>query len=233
STTLATRFQFTDFEKYFMFLIHKVPSIASKAPLDIMHIQWLDKMNINNKQIILIVVIRDIRDILISKHPLIPDQYFIGFDNSYWPSDEFDNEWNYVAPGIIDIHNKVVLSKTNPNAVIVKYEDLVTYPNDIQKKLAETFDLKFDINFVDYHTKPERLAYTYTGKHAAKDQSLVLEGQKISKKLRKWDDTKYYKRIYDQFNQCPKLFDILIQYGYEQDDQWFDKIEQYIKTTQS
>jgi len=233
STTLTTRFQFTDFEKYFMFLMHKIRSIASKAPLDIMHIQWLDKMNINNKQIILIVVIRDVRDILISKHPNLPKEYFIGFDHSFWPSDEFDGHWKYVAPGIVDIHEKILLSMANPDTLIVKYEDLVTHPNDIQKKLAATFDLKFDLNFTDYHTKPSKLAYTYTGKHAAKDQSLVLEGQKISKKTCKWDDKKNYKRIYDQFTQCPKLFDILIEYGYEEDTSWFDKINQYIKTDQS
>lgn len=223
SATLQKSFKFTDFEKYYIHHIHKLGNIASKAPLDINHLEHIDRLNIHNKKLAVIIVIRDIRDVITSNHPIMTDDYFIGHDFSYWPSGKSLEDWKYDAPGVVPITEKIRALKDHPDIYVLKYEDLVSRPDEIQAELKQRFDLPFEGLFSKYHEFKGELAYKYEGKYKAKDESLVMEGKAVTNRAKRWQQDKYRQRIVSQFEACPALFDILVEFGYEPDRTWFDQ----------
>lgn len=222
SATLQKSIKFTSFEKYYIHHIHKLGNIASKAPLDINHLEHIQQLNIHNKKIAVIIVIRDIRDVVTSKHPIQNDEYFIGYDFSYWPQGNELKDWKYDAPGVIAITEKIRALKGNPDFYILKYEDLVRQPDSIQKELKERFSLPFEGLFSKYHEFKGDLAYKYEGKYKANDESLVMEGKAVTNRAKRWQQDKFRERLISQFEACPELFDILIEFGYEEDRTWFE-----------
>ncbi len=225
STSLSRSFLFTTFEKYFIYLIHKFGNIASKAPLDINHLHSVDELNVNNKKLVIIVVIRDIRDVITSKHPIFDKEFFIGHDYSYWPEGPNFERWNKNGTGVIEITERMKELKLRKDVAFVKYEELVRNPDEIQQFLQKKFSLKFESKFSDYHTKQEKLAYKYEGRHKANNENLVLEGKKIVNKKSRWKSREFDERIIMQFTECPELFNILIDFGYEEDKLWFKEYE--------
>ncbi len=105
----------------------------------------------------------------------------------------------------------------------MRYEDLVADPNTIQDQLSEKFGLEFSGRFANFHRRPEKLAYRYSGRTRAKDDSLVRENQPADvSRAGKWRRPEHEDRIREQFRSCPELFEILRTYGYESDDDWFE-----------
>ncbi len=229
SATLQRSHKFTSFEKYYIHHIHKLGNIASKAPLDVNHLDSVNQLNIHGKKITAIIVIRDIRDVVTSKHPIQSDEYFIGHDFSYWPQGNSLEDWKYDAPGVVAITEKIRALRENPEIYILKYEDLVKEPDAIQQDLKQRFDLPFEGLFSKYHEFKGDLAYKYEGKYKAKDESLVMEGKAVENRAKRWQQEKYRERLISQFEQCPELFNILVEFGYESDREWF---EEYKKTSQ-
>ncbi|MCW8107257.1 sulfotransferase domain-containing protein [Alteromonas ponticola] len=222
SATLNNHFKFTPFEKYYIYLIHKFGNIASKAPLDINHLAWVDQLNVNKKDLVIIIVIRDIRDVITSRHPIYSDEYFIGYDNSYWPQNKEFTKWKYEGAGVMEITQNIFKVRERKDATIVRYEDLVRTPDSIQDELNAKYELPFHGKFSKYHEVKDKLAYQYEGRFKANDPSLVLEGKEIVNKQARWKSERFEQRIYEQFSECPDLFNVLIEFGYEQDRSWFD-----------
>jgi hypothetical protein len=222
SASLGTHFKFLPFENYFIYSIHRIGSIATKAPMDLFHLKELSSLNVNNKDIIVIIMVRDIREILTSKHPIYPDEYFIGYDSSFWPQTKEFTEWAYNAPGIINIYEEICRVKDLKGVKLIKYESLVLCPDSVQDKINDRFDLHFVGEFSNYHLDSKELPYKYEGKYKANNESLVLEGKQVVNKEARWRKEEYKDRIVSQFKACPQLFDILIDYGYEKDRSWFD-----------
>lgn len=80
-----------------------------------------------------IYMMRDPRDVLVSKHFLKPNRYWVRYDRWIYNAElakEFEN------------HERVLL---------VRYEDLLTKPEDIQKQISETFDLEIKQPFSRCH----------------------------------------------------------------------------------
>lgn len=225
SSTLPN-YRYTKFEKYFIYNLHKIGNIASKAPLDIMHLESIDNLNINKKKMTILIVVRDIRDIITSRHPIFPDKYFIGYDHSWWPQNESFTKWKYDAPGILDVHKSILKSIGRPDSMLIKYEDLVSKPNVIQNDLGSKFNLKFTTLFSDFHMQSDKHAYRYSGRYAPKDSNLVLENKKVlANRINRWmTDIQSIDRVKQQFVSCPELFSVLEYYGYENSRQWFDSI---------
>lgn len=200
---------------------------ASKNPLDVIAIPELIKVNPLEKEIIVIVPLRDPRDIVTSKHPVLPDRYFIGFDYSWWPQKE-EGEWAYDAAGVGQIANAIeeLRELAGVKVVIIRYEDLVAEPDEIQSKIAAATGLEFDQAFSDYHRRPESHAYKYKGKFAPVDPKLVRESAAPDRsRSGKWRSAEHRSRLLEQFEQFPQLFELVRRYGYEQDDSWFESIK--------
>lgn len=221
ASTLNGEFKFTDFENYFIHHVHKLGNIATKAPLDILHTKFIDRLNIHNKNIIILIMIRDVREIITSRHPIFPDKYFIGHDFSYWPQDGGFNKWKYDAPGVIRISKEIRNALGRRDVLLIKYEDLTSDPNRIQNKIKQIFGLKFNGVFSKYEEQSKSLPYRYSGKYKPRDASLVLEGESVKKREKRWMNPKYRDRIVDEFEKCPELFELLVEYGYEEDNSWY------------
>jgi len=221
ASTLRGRFTFTEFENYFIHHIHKLGSIATKSPLDILHIKFIDDLNIHDKKLIILVMIRDIREVITSRHPIFPDNYFIGHDFSYWPQDSKFDKWKYDAPGVMQISNEIRDASKRDDVLLIKYEDLTSAPDMIQNTIEQRYGLKFSGVFSKYDKKSKSLPYRYSGKYEARDPSLVLEGGGVIKREKRWMNPEHRARIVDQFEKCPELFDLLVEYGYENDSSWY------------
>lgn len=220
-------FKLTEFEKYFIHYIHKIGNYITKAPIDILHLKHIDKLNINNKKIIILIVVRDIRDVITSRHPIHPDEFFIGYDHSWWPQDREFSTWSYDAPGVIEIHRAIQEVMGRTDAMLIRYEELVKNPEAVQENIKKRFAISFDAKFHEYHQNPDKHAYRYEGKFAPKKQSLVMEGKRISlDRVARWkQDGNQIDRVKKQFIECPELFDVLEAYGYEVNKDWFERID--------
>ena len=221
SCTTKTQFNFTEFEKYFIHYSHKLGNFATKAPLDVLHLEFIDYLNIHRKRSVVLILVRDIREVLTSRHPIIPNEYFIGYDHSWWPQDGGFDRWKYDAPGVIEVNLAIQNALKRDDVCLVKYEDLVSAPDLVQDIIRNKFDIEFFSRFSQYHLNSDKMAYSYTGRYKAKDRRLVLEGKEVKNKKIRWRDPEHKERIIDQFTKCEELFDILIEYGYEKDRSWF------------
>lgn len=225
--TCLPKFKRDHFEVYATERIHKYDNRITKSPMDIFNISDLHRLNKYGKQIYVIIVIRDLRDLTVSIHPNLPDQYFIGHDHSWWPQNKNFTNWEYNAPGIISISNEIenILSSDKYNVKLVRYEDLVMSTDNAQNELQEFLDEKLKGNFLEYHNS-KNLPYKYEGKYKAQDSSYVMEDKPVvTARHGKWKEKKYTERITEQFEQCPELFNVLTKYKYEEDDKWFSELK--------
>lgn len=103
----------------------------TKQPGEMAAVKWPLKLN---KNLYVICIIRDPRDSIVSKHGLKPDIYWTGL--SYWKQ-------------FIKIFPKLFI---HPRFVYFKYEDFVTDPDLIQKKIKDRIPfLKETYKFSEYH----------------------------------------------------------------------------------
>jgi len=219
-------YRFEQFEGYFIFRLHRLGNLATKAPLDVVHLDSIDTLNINKKKLIILIMVRDIRDVITSRHPIHPDEYFIGHDYSWWPQDQKFTEWHYDAPGVIAIHKAIQAALRRPDVMLIRYESLVSNPDIVQQEITNKFNLVFQAKFSEYHNSPKKHAYLYEGKYAAKASSLVMEGQKSSQeRVARWKRTQeQIERVWKQFSECNELFNVLESYGYETSRDWYRDI---------
>jgi len=219
-----TGFKCEPFEKRFINRLHRAGNYITKSPMDIFDIKNIDRYNVFDKNVKVIICIRDIRDVLTSRHPNIPDQYFISFENSWWPQDKNFNDWKNNAPGIKDIFNEIVdLTNNDTDFLLVKYEDIILDIEGVQKSISNFLNVDFQNKFSDFYKHKDKHPYKYEGRQKAKDQTLVRENKAIDpSRLNKWKNIDYKNRIIQQFEAHPELFDYLVSYGYEEDMTWYD-----------
>lgn len=212
------------FEVRFVNRLHKIGNYITKRPMDIFDIADIEKYNKFGKRFKVVICIRDIRDILTSKHPSIPDEYFIGFENSWWPQNKEFSQWVYNAPGIRDIFHEIEkYKKNNIDFILVKYEDLILDLSKVQNDLETYLDVRFQADFSDFHKNKEKHPYNYEGKVQAKDMGMVRENAAVdTSRLNKWKQDVFRERINQQFESYPELFNYLTIYGYEKDNHWYD-----------
>ena len=197
----------------------------SKNPMDILQLEEISARNVRNKRIFVIIVIRDPRDVLTSRHPNGPDRYFIDYDGRWSPRGVYPYDIVYTDMGVKRVH-RAILGSTQIrgiNAVQVRYEDLVMNPDEVQGRIGEFIEVSFCGLFSEFHKKRKKHAYKYEGDTRPKDSSLVRENQAVdTSRLGKWRMSEHAPRIAEQFTAHKELFDIVRAYGYEADDLWFD-----------
>lgn len=206
--------------------LHRSGNYVTKYPLDVLDLDEIYEKNILNKDIFVIIVTRDIRDVITSRHPNLPDQYFIGFKHSWWPQNKEFTEWKYDAPGIEAIYQAIKKSRAmqDGNVIEVRYEDIVSDPDNVQSMLEKFLHVKFAGKFSEFHKMRKRHAYNYAGRYQAKDETLVRENKEVDlSRLAKWRRAEYRDILVDQFTKYPKLLEILIDEGYETDKSWFNR----------
>ena len=212
------------FEKRAIERLHRPGNYVTKFPLDILNVEEILNANVLFKDIYFLVCIRDVRDLITSRHPLVPDEYFIGYKNSLWPANPQFTEWRHNAPGIEAIYKAInaCSSVQGINMLKVRYENLICDTRRTQEEIEKFLGLKFSGSFSDYHKRGHKHAYKYSGRYLAKDASLVRESSQIDiGRIAKWRSPDHKRIIDQQFSQYPELFEILVGDGYEKNNEWF------------
>jgi hypothetical protein len=198
-------------------------SRITKRPLDIFCLDSIQADNKYDKNLYLLICIRDIRSLVTSFHKSVPDDYFIGYDYQYFISR--DGQFSYTNPGIIATHNAILnalQSQYFQKKILIKYEDMLKNPKDLQDLLAKEIGFEYKDNFENFYKKsipPELLGPLNTVRPID------------TTRIESWKNTKHFQRIKSQFTRCPDLFDILIQYGYEKDRSWYEEFKQSFSST--
>ena len=221
-------FRCEPFERQAIRKLHHRGNYVTKFPLDLLNVNEILNKNDLGKDIYFIAMIRDVRDLITSQHPMVLGRYFIGYRASLWPTAPGFSAWDYKAPGIEAVYQAIraCTARTDINFIRVRYEDLVTDSAAVQKQIEEFVGIAFTESFVDFHKRRRRHAYTYAGKHAARDSSLVRENSQADPgRIAKWRDPVHAGIIRSQFQQHPELFQILIDDGYENDVSWFNELQ--------
>jgi hypothetical protein len=218
-------FVFADFEKPALQAIETRGFYASKWPMDILNIKRVVANNILSKEIIVIVVIRDLRDVITSVHPNAPGRYFCSYETRLSPRGNYPYEIVDTDQGIRTIHSAIVSVRdmSGIRLATVKYEDLIADPDRVQKILSQDLGLEFCADFADFHTRGEAHAYRYAGAMRPLDANLVRENSPVdASRIGKWRRPEHSERIRSEFSTHPELFDLLIFYGYERNRDWFE-----------
>lgn len=221
-------FRCEPFEQQAIRRLHRRGNYVTKFPLDVLNINVILNANLLAKDIYFVAMIRDIRDLITSRHPMVPDRYFIGYRASLWPTGPGFSAWDYKAPGIEAVYRAIraCAARTDVNFLAVRYENLVADSVSVQRQIERFVGITFADSFSDYHNRRDRHAYNYTGRYAARDPSLVRENSRADpSRVAKWRNPAHTEIIRSQFHQHPELFQILIEDGYEKDADWFNEFQ--------
>jgi len=167
----------------------------TKSPKDIMIVGPSLYVDPN---LFVICMIRDPRDIICSKHKKDPGRYWAGL--KYWKT-----------------YSKIVRKLADhPRFIPVYYEKFVSDPDEIQKMIAEKIPfLEPRINFSEYHKAAEVSDLS--------DEALLGVRPIKPTSVGKWKEHK--ERIAGQLKLHGSITQDLIEFGYEENDQWLNQLE--------
>jgi hypothetical protein len=210
--TTVTNFAFLEREMPAQAVIARPEDYVTKRPLDIFDIDSIRSANILKKRLFAIILIRDLRSVVTSRHRNVPDDYFIGFDHQYFVH---DGTATFTNPGVIQTHNAIASTwrRRDLAKIIVRYEDILKDGAGTQTKLGEAIGFAYGGAFADFHKHetPPALEYQLNTRRAPDLGAIDA-----------WRAPQHRQRIKDQFTRCPQLLELLKIYGYETDDAWFE-----------
>jgi hypothetical protein len=165
-----------------------------------------------------VVMIRDPRAVLCSKHPSTDNLYKVNWDKTFFgglPSQRRFKKQNKPGRyrshwGLIDWDKAI---DNLPDPVFVRYESLVQRPHAEQWRLAQALGINFSSTFADFHKRdiPEKLRHQMNGVRPVE-----------TSRVESWRD--HPGRIKAQFTECPHLHAIVMKRGYERDTQWIKQL---------
>lgn len=210
--TTVANFAFLEREMPARAVIARPENYVTKRPLDIFDIDAILSANVLGKRLFAVILIRDIRSVVTSRHRNVPDDYFIGFDHQYFVQ---DGAATFTNPGVIQTHNTIAQTwqRRDLAKIIVRYEDILRDGAVVQTKLGDAIGFEYRGAFGDFykHETPPDLEYQLNTRRAPDLGAIEA-----------WRAPAHRRRIRDQFTRCPQLFELLKIYGYETDDGWFE-----------
>jgi hypothetical protein len=205
-------FEFNDRETRALESIGKSGNRITKRPLDFENIDQIrQKSAYFEKQIDIIFCIRDPRSLITSYHKSVPDDYFMGCDLMYFVP---DGAKPYPAkPGVRPTYEKYM--ETKDSVYTLRYEDLIADPDILQDDLGQKLNLEFSGKFSDFGKSDEEIPENLTR---------ALNGIRPVDKSRLDAWKEHPDRIKSEFEKNPIMFDILINLGYEKDNEWINSL---------
>ena len=194
---MASCFKFDAYADHEMSILHvpqtPVSTFCSKHPRELPTLPF-----INDPNVWVICMIRDPRDVIVSKHRKAPDHFWT----------DLKNYRTYLTA-----YEK--LRSKNPRLFSVVYEDLVQDPDKIQFTLERQIPfLQRTSSFSDFHkvAKPTEAAVAALG-----------GVRKISQNsIGKWRN--HMPRVKAQMELYGDISDHLIEFGYEADKNWLSEL---------
>jgi len=162
----------------------------TKWPADIMHAEAVLR---RVKDYYFVYLLRDPRDVVVSRHGRAPDSYWMGL-----------RRWKIRTP----IGDRL---RDHPRFVTVKYEDLVCDPDGVQAELLEQMPFLSKrapfSRFHDYAQPPDRSVRAMGGVRPIDSSSVG-----------RWRE--HLPRVAGQIHKYGPISESLVRYGYEKDDKW-------------
>jgi hypothetical protein len=189
----------------------------SKTPADILRITTIPRLNFYDKRCDVLVVVRDVRDVITSIHPGYPDRYYVSYETRHNPDFRGPRD-SGIGPAYDAM--KVFRAKKPDYCVLsfVRYEDLVSDPDGMQRLVAEQHSLPFSSPFSEFERHRDRLVYAFEGEGSSR----LEDKPAVTSRVGRWRDERHRQRVREQFERHPELFAMLTEFGYEKDRQWFD-----------
>ena len=167
----------------------------SKKPSDITHLQ---RIFMADPKLYVIYMLRDPRAVITSIHPSKSDIYFASFER-----------WQRYESAARPLKN-------HPRFLPVRYESLISNPDEEQKKIVNAFDCLRQNHLFSNYDKHAR---------ASKKAEISLKGLRpiSNKNVAAWRE--HLPRLAFQLEKYPELKRIVRDYGYEEDDEWLKALE--------
>lgn len=167
----------------------------SKCPRDIMMVGPSLRVD---PHLFVLCMIRDPRDIIVSKHKKDPDRYWAGL--KFWK-----------------LYTKELKSLVGlPHFTLIRYENLVTNPDAVQDRISEEVPfLEKKLPFSRYHEVAEVSAPSQEAMRSVRPIRPTSIG--------KWE--KHKPRIAGQIELHRSLIDDVKTYGYEKNNSWISELE--------
>jgi capsular polysaccharide biosynthesis protein len=146
---------------------------------------------LNQSDAAIIFMVRDPRDVLVSENGQKPGEPWV----------KNPQKW---------INNALILEKlqSHPRVVIVKYEDLVSKPNKVQKEISEKLGLII--------ATPFRQVWQYAQPTSGAIQSLNGWRQLETSRIANWQGSLEKKNYVEmQLKKYPKIFNLMNRLGYK------------------
>jgi hypothetical protein len=167
----------------------------TKSPGDILIVEPFLRIMPN---LYVIYMLRDPRDTIVSKHGKSPDRY--------WASLTFWKTWTPYGRRL----------QSHPRFITVRYEDLVTQPDQVQDCLIKRMPfLKKKASFSRYHELT----------HPPADSLNALCGVRPASRSSIGNWRRHLPRVAGQLQRHGSISKDLIEYGYEKDDAWERELE--------
>lgn len=150
-----------------------------------------------NENLHVIYMVRDPRDVIVSRHANSPGQYFAGL-GFYLRADRY-----------------AARLSNHPRFVVVRYEDLVQSPDAVQDYIEKHLPfLKRKHRFSEFHIYAK----------VSQDSSQALNGVRppSAKDIGKW--RRHQPRVSAQFKRFPLGSEVLLRHGYEDDATWMNAL---------
>ncbi len=162
----------------------------TKQPNDIRQLQHIFHLD---EQLHVIYMGRDPRAVITSKHREAPEQYFCNY-----------RVWS-------ECDRAAQRYRNHPRFLELRYEDLVTRPDEVQTIIAQKFPfLRQRYRFSEYreHARPS----------AASQRAMNGLREVDLQSLEKW--RQHLPRLAEQLQRHPALAQDLVRLGYEEDQSW-------------
>lgn len=189
-------------------VIFKLDNYLTKRPDDVFKVKDFERRNIFQKSIIIFVIIRDFRDVITSKHQWGDGSYYLSYNYKKAITNRILSD-----RGLKDYLKELEYLKMhvnnfkNVNIVFLDYSDIVDNP-------------AFLIDVLNENNLPNK-GYNYLeGFDSVYDKS-EKSSKGVKKIKNKWMDVDHKKRIIDEFTNNPDLFDYLVKYRYEKNNDWY------------
>lgn len=188
-------YQFSGRHNHEISVFEPVPAGQSlyltKKPPDTLHIH---RVFAADEDLHVIAMLRDPRSVITSTHKIKPGVYFSGY-----------KRWREYVDAIEPL-------RAHPRFLVIRYEDLVTNPDEIQAQVSGRFpflEQQRDFSaFPEGANVPEGLA------------AMSLNGVRAfdASRIHGWKE--HLARVNGQLRDHPNMVQDLIDAGYETDDEW-------------
>ena len=226
-------FRFAEFEQAAAKTLPLPGDRASKWPMDVLRLPRVVNKNAAGlrKDLLFVIVVRDLRDVITSVHPNAPDRYFCGYADRWSPRGGHPYTLVATDQGVAAVHAGIrrafKLRDVGAATVVrVDYEALVADADAVQAHLADALGLRFDGRFSGFAARGDRHAYRYEGARAPVDAARAARENAAVDPARtgRWRRPEFAARLRQQFTAHPELFALLRHYGHAADDRWFEDL---------